>query len=85
MKYVVDDKIALSRAPEGPLKAHIRPFARTLHEQGYSLYSIHRHVLLAVCFSSWLKRKGVGLRRITSDHPVQYLRRRRSTFAAAGR
>ena len=76
MKYVVDDKIALSRAPEGPLKAHIRPFARTLHEQGYSLYSIHRHVLLAACFSLWLKRKGVGLRRITSDHPVQYLRRR---------
>ena len=76
MKYVVDDKIALSRAPEGPLKAHIRPFARTLHEQGYSLYSIHRHVLLAACFSLWLKRKGVGLRRITSDHPAQYLRRR---------
>ena len=76
MKYVVDDKIALSRAPEGPLKAHIRPFARILHEQGYSLYSIHRHVLLAACFSLWLKRKGVGLRRITSDHPAQYLRRR---------
>jgi integrase/recombinase XerD len=76
MKYIVDDQIALSRAPEGPLTAHIRPFARSLHEQGYCLDSIHRHVLLAACFSLWLKRKRVGLRCITSDHPAQYLRYR---------
>lgn len=76
MKYIVDDKIALSQAPEGPLTAHIRPFARSLHEQGYCLKSIHRHVLLAACFSRWLKRKGVGLRCIASDHPAQYLRYR---------
>jgi integrase/recombinase XerD len=74
MKYIVDDKIVLSREPEGPLKAHIRPFARTLHEQGYCPCTIHRHVLLAARFSWWLKRKGVELPRITSDHPVQYLR-----------
>jgi integrase/recombinase XerD len=74
MKYIVDDKIALSQEPEGPLKVHIRPFARTLHEQGYCLYSVHRYVLLAARFSWWLKRKGVELHRITSDHPAQYLR-----------
>jgi len=76
MKYIVDDQIALSRAPEGPLTAHIRPFARSLQEQGYSLDSIHRHVLLAACFSQWLKQKGVGLRCIASGHPAQYLRYR---------
>ena len=49
---------------------------RSLSEQGYSLYSIHRQVLLAACFSRWLKQQGVALRSITSDHPRRYLRYR---------
>ena len=47
-----------------------------MSEQGYSLASIHRRVLLAACFSRWLKQKGVGLRSICSDHLVRYLRYR---------
>ena len=76
MKYIIDNQIVLSRAPEGPLAAHIGPFARSLSEQGYTLDSIHRQVLLAACFSRWLKQQGVALRSITSDHPPRYLRYR---------
>jgi integrase/recombinase XerD len=76
MKYVVADNITLSQELEGPLSDYICSFARSLREQGYCLYSIHRHVLLAACFSRWLKQKGVGLRGITSDHPGRYLRYR---------
>ena len=76
MKYFIDKRIVLSRTPEGPLAPHIRPFAGSLREQGYALASIHRHVLLAACFSRWLQQRGVSLRSITSDHPPRYLRYR---------
>ena len=76
MKCIIDNQVVLSRAPEGPLAAQIGPFARSLSEQGYSLYSIHRQVLLAACFSRWLQQQGVALRSITSDHPPRYLRYR---------
>jgi site-specific recombinase XerD len=76
MKYVIDNRINLSRAPEGPLVTYIEPFARSLREQGYSLYSTHRQVRLAACFSQWLRQWEVALRAITSDHPKQYLRHR---------
>jgi len=76
MTHSIQDGVALSRAPEGPLAAYIGPFARSLSEQGYSLQSIHRQALLAACFSQWLKQQGVALRSITSDHPRLYLRYR---------
>ena len=76
MKCVINNQVVLSRAPEGPLAAHIGSFARSVSEQGYAADSIHRQVLLAACFSRWLKQKGVALRRITSDHPARYLRYR---------
>ena len=76
MKYFIDKRIVLSRTPEGPLAPHIGPFAESLREQGYALASIHRHVLLAACFSRWLQQQGVSLRSITSDHPPRYLRYR---------
>ena len=61
MKCIIDCQVVLSRAPEGPLASHIGPFARSLSKQGYSLYSIHRQVRLAACFSRWLKQQGVGI------------------------
>ena len=76
MKYFIDKRIVLSRTPEGPLASHIGAFAESLREQGYALASIHRHVLLAACFSRWLQQQGVSLRSITSDHPPRYLRYR---------
>ena len=74
MRFIVNDDVVLSGAPEGPLAAHTSAFAESLSAQGYSANSIHRQVLLAACFSRWLQEKGVALRRITSDHPGRYLR-----------
>ena len=76
MKFVINDQVVLSRAPEGPLTAHISAFAAFISAQGYVLYSIHRQVHLAVCFSRWLKQKGVERHCITSEHTRQYLRYR---------
>jgi hypothetical protein len=76
MKCIVNNQVVLSRAPEGPLAAQIGSFAESVSEQGYSLASIHRQVLLAACFSRWLQQNGVGVRSICSDHPVGYLRYR---------
>jgi integrase/recombinase XerD len=76
VKYIIDNQIILSRAPEGPLATYIEPFASSLREQGYARDSIHRQVLLAACFSRWLKQQGVALRSIAADHPPRYLRYR---------
>ena len=76
MKYIVNNQIVLSRGPEGPLAAQVGSFAESVSKQGYSLWSIHRQVLLAACFSRWLQQNGVGLRSICSDHAARYLRYR---------
>jgi integrase/recombinase XerD len=76
VKHIIDNRINLSRAPEGPLSKHIVPFERVMREQGYARYSLYRQVLLAACFSEWLGQRDVALRGITSDHPQQYLRYR---------
>ena len=65
MKYIIDKQIVLSRAPEGPLGTYIGPFARSLREQGYARYSIHRQVRLAACFSEWLRPKFDSLRQFS--------------------
>src|ERR1700691_508370 len=76
MKCIINNQVVLSRAPEGPLAAQIGSFAESVSKQGYSLASIHRHVLLAACFSGWLQQNGVGLRSLCSDHAARYLRYR---------
>lgn len=76
MKYAINNQLVLSRAPEGPLAAHIVSFAEFIGAQGYALCSIHLQVRLAADFSRWLQKKGIGLGRITSDHPARYLRYR---------
>ena len=76
MKCIIDNQVVLARAPEGPLAAHIHSFAKSVREQGYAKHSIHRKVLLAACFSRWLKQRRVRLRGITSDHAARYLQYR---------
>lgn len=76
MKCVIDSKLILSRAPEGPAAAYIGPFAKSLREQGYAPQSVHRQVLLAASFSGWLARREVMLRGISSSLVPQYLRYR---------
>ncbi|MCR4338522.1 MAG: site-specific integrase [Gemmatimonadaceae bacterium] len=89
MKYIVDGDIVLSHPPDGPLAAEIKAFAEWAREQGYARYSRYRKVLLASCFSRWLKKQAIRLRGISSEHTSRYLRsrarrvRRRKGDAAA--
>jgi integrase/recombinase XerD len=81
MSYVVNDQVVLSEEPEGPFAAYLVPFADSLAHQGYTRRYIHWQVMLAACFSRWLKKTRLPLRRVTSAHASQYLtyryRRRR--------
>jgi integrase/recombinase XerD len=76
MKCVINQQLVLLRAPDGPIAAHIGAFAETRSAEGYAPFSIHRQVLLATCFSHWLKQNGVALHHIGPDHPSRYLRYR---------
>jgi len=74
VQYVINDHLVLSRVPEGPLAAYLGPFAESLNRQGYTQRYIHRQVMLAACFSRWLKQTDVPPHYITSEHPAQFLR-----------
>jgi integrase/recombinase XerD len=81
MKYIINGQVVLSQPPQGPLAVHIAPFAAWLEEQGYALYSLHRQVLIAACFSRWLGQKGIGSREVSPECAARFLgyraRRRR--------
>jgi len=74
VNYVINDDLVLSRVPEGPLATYLGPFAASLSRQGYTRGYIHRQVMLAACFSRWLKQTEVLPHGITSEHPARYLR-----------
>lgn len=76
MKCVINNEVVLSRPPEGPLAAYIVLFAQSLREQGYGLWAQKYQVRIAAGFDRWLKQKGIGARRISSEHPALYLRYR---------
>ncbi|OXC73393.1 Mobile element protein [Caballeronia sordidicola] len=76
MKYTIHDQVILSRAPEGPLAAHLVAFANAISAQGYSAQSMKQQVRIAACFSQWLKQTGVGVKDICYDHAIRYLRYR---------
>jgi len=76
VKYTINDRLVLSRVPEGPLARFLGAYAESLSHQGYVERYIHRQVMLAACFSRWLKQTGVLIQRITSGHPTRYLRAR---------
>lgn len=72
MKCFINDDLALSRPPEGPVASYIVPFAEWLGDRGYGL-SMRNQVLLAAGFSKWLGQKGIELSDISGDHPGRYL------------
>jgi integrase/recombinase XerD len=76
MRYIINDQVVLSRPLEGPLSVYIGLFANWGRQHGYAVYSLHRQVLIAACFSRWLGRKGVPLRSVSSECAAQYLRYR---------
>lgn len=74
MNVVICSQVVLSRAPEGPLAAHICTFAKSLVALGYGASSAHRQVLLASCFSRWLGHAGVAVQSVTMNDAQRYLR-----------
>ena len=60
MRYRVDEQFVLlcmpKEGPEGPLVPYLRAFAQSLSQQGYARRYLHRHLMLAECFSQWLKQ-----------------------------
>lgn len=76
MRYVVCDRVGLSRFPEGPLASFIVSFANSMESKGYSVHSLRHQVRLVAGFSQWLARSGVELHRVCSEHASQYLRYR---------
>ena len=76
MTFVINSRVVLATAPEGPLAAHISSFADSLDVVGYSGGSMHRQVRIAACFSRWLGRGSVASEDITSGHATRYLRYR---------
>ena len=83
MKYVVNDRLALMRPPEGPLAAFVRPFSDWVVAQGYRLDSLQQRARIACDFSRWLGRRALQASDIQSqhyDHYLRYRRRRRKVF-----
>jgi site-specific recombinase XerD len=76
VKCVINDQVVLSRAPDGPIGAHIAAFAESRTALGYARGSIQRAVRLAAGFSHWLKQQGVASRRVGVNHVSMYLRDR---------
>jgi len=76
MKFVINNRVALSQVPEGQLADHLNALATFLSDQGYAPYTIHRQVYLTACFSRWLKQQGVALQDVTFEHSKQFLRNR---------
>src|SRR6202045_444922 len=76
VRYIINNQVVLSRAPDGPLVAHIGPFAQSQRVQGYARHSICQQVRLAAGFSHWLEQRGIPLRQVSSDHLSRYLRDR---------
>jgi integrase/recombinase XerD len=74
MRFIIDNEVVLSRPLEGPLASQVTKFAKWVRGQGYAWHPRYRRVLLAACFSRWLGLKGVGVRRVFSEHPARYLR-----------
>lgn len=74
MNYAINDQVVLSRVPTGPLVAYLDPFADALSQRGYARYTVHRQVMLAACFSRWLKKAGLTRQHVTSEHTRRYLR-----------
>jgi len=73
MKYFINDVLALSRPPEGPVASYIVPFAEWLADRGYALASMRSQVLMAAGFSEWLGQKGIELSDLSEEQPGRYL------------
>jgi integrase/recombinase XerD len=74
MKCIVSEDVVLLQPLDGPLSVHVAGFAKWVRDEGYALYSRHRQVRLAACFSRWLGEERVDVSNIGSEHVSRYLR-----------
>jgi hypothetical protein len=56
VKYVINDRVVLSRPPKGPLVPYIASFSTWAAGQGYALGSLRQRVRIAADFSRWLAK-----------------------------
>lgn len=88
MRYRVNEKTVLfgmpERGPGGPLAPYLDAFATFLSVRGYKGQYLRRHIMLAACFSRWLKQSRVRTRHIRSEHVARYLQFRHRDRADNG-
>jgi site-specific recombinase XerD len=76
VKYVVNDHVVLSRAPEGPLAPHIGSFSQWVIDHGYTIDAVQKQTRIAAFFSHWLGQQAVRLRDLSMQHATRFLRHR---------
>ena len=54
-------------------------FADWVSAKGYALYTANRMILLAACFSQWLKQEEIGIADINPDHVARLALQRSSS------
>ncbi len=89
MRHRINERVVLlclpKGGPDGPIAPYLHSFAQSLSEQGYSHCYLRRQVMLAACFSRWLKHRRVHSHDVGSEHSSHYLRcRYRERQAAQG-
>jgi integrase/recombinase XerD len=77
MRYIVNDRLALMRPPQGTLAAFIRPFSEWAVDQGYRTDALRQRIRIAADFSRWLGKRTVQVSDVQAPHCVEYLRYRR--------
>ena len=86
MRHRISEQVVLlcmpKEGPGGPIAPHLHAFAQSLSEQGYERRYRQRQLMLAACFSRWLKQRRVGSRHISSEDALRYLRYRHRARAA---
>jgi integrase/recombinase XerD len=82
MRHRVDKYTVLfcmpAGGPDGPIAPYLHAFSQYLREQGYEHHYLRRQVMLAACFSHWLKQTRDGSRcDICPENAARYLKVRR--------
>ncbi len=76
MSNVTGNQLVRPQWRDGPLAGWLDAFADWVSAQGYARITAGYKILLAACFSQWLKQGAIELADINSDHPAQYLQHR---------
>ena len=76
MKQITGNQRVRPHWREGPLAAWLDAFADWVNALGYAPDTAYRKILLAACFSQWLKQEAIVIADITPDHTDRYLRYR---------